>query len=233
MRTEQDQVAKASGLVWGQGDFYVPEFASHGRSALVPGAPDIDRRRFLERAAFLEPQLLTTLRDVAADDADALLAWAKRWHLTDRWCLVLAHDTARRYAIVPNARGWEFQGQGIFVGSFPFAIEPLQLGPFYHDPTWRGRADFKAHVLAQATRAIDDYSNRIDTAAEAAGLKRAPRRREVEHFDWLARYQVKGESFASIANTASYKFQGGRQTVRKAIVALAEYLGLKLRPATS
>jgi len=226
------RVAKAPGLEWGNGDFYVPEFASHGRSGLVPGAPDVHRRRFLERAAIVEPELLTTLRRVAADDADALSAWAKRWHLTDRWCWVLARDTACWYATHPGAQGWEFQGQGIFVGSFPFAIKPLRLGPFYHDPTWRSRRDFKAYVLAEAARATDNYCDRIEAAAVAAGLKRAPRRREVEHFDWLARYQVKGESFASIARIASYKLGGGRQTVGKAVTELAEYLELTLRPST-
>jgi hypothetical protein len=217
---------------WGNGEFYVPEFASHERFAVVPGAPDVHRRRFLERAAIVEPQLLPTLRSVAPDDGNALSSWAKRWHLTDRWCVALARDTARWYAAQPDAQGWEFQGQGIFVGSFPFAIEPLQLGPFYHDPTWRSRGDFKAYVLREARRAVDNYCERIKAAALAAGLKHAPRKREVEHFDWLVRYQVKGESFASIGATASYKFNGGRQTVRKAIIGLAEYLALTLRPST-
>ena len=192
---------------WGKGDFYVPGLASHGRSALVPGAPDVDRRRFLERAAIVEPDLLKTLRSVTADDADALRAWAERWHLTDPWCLVLARDTARWYAAHPDAQGWEFQGQGIVSGSFPFNIGPLQLGPFYHDPTWRSRGVFKAYVLERVGQALDDYCNRIEAAALAAGLKRAPRKREVGHFDWLARYQIKGESFASIAHTASYKIR--------------------------
>ncbi len=231
-RTEHVQAVKAPGLSWGHGDFYVPEFASHGRSGLVPGAPDVQRRRFLERAAIVEPELLTTLRSVMADDADRLSAWAKRWHLTDRWCVVLASDTARWYAKHPDAHGWEFQGQGIFVGSLPFAIKPLRLGRFLHDPTWRTRRDFKASVLREVARAIDDYCDRIDSAALAAGLKRVPRKKGVEHFDWLARYQVKGESFAAIAKTASYKFKGGRQTVRKAVAELAKYLELTLRPST-
>ena len=228
-RVAHMEVAQAS---WGNGDFYVSEFASDWRSGLVPGAPDRHRRLFLERAAIVEPGLLTTLRGVRADDTNGLSAWARRWHLTDRWCLVLAGDTARWYAMNPDAQGWEFQGQGIFAGSFPFAIEPLQLGPFYHDPTWRGRGDFKAEVLEHVRHALDDYCDRIEADALTAGLKRAPHKREVEHFDWLARHQIKGESFASIAHTASYRFEGGRQTVRKAIIELAKYLQLTLRPST-
>jgi hypothetical protein len=232
-RTEPVQAVKAPGLAWGKGDFYVPEFASHGRAALVPGAPDAHRLLFLEHAAIVEPELLTTLRGVTSDDdADGLLAWAKRWNLTDHWCLALAGDTARWYARHPGAEGWEFKGQGIFVGSFPFAIAPLRLKPFYHDPTWRSRRDFKAYVLAEVSRATENYCDQVEADALAAGLKRAPRKRGVEHFDWLARYQVKGEAFASIAETSSQKFVCGRQTVRKAIIELAKYLELNLRPPT-
>jgi hypothetical protein len=231
-RADRVQVVEAPRLTWGDGDFYVPELASDGRSGLVPGRPDVYRRRFLERAAIAEPELLTTLRSVTPNDAGRLLAWGKRWHLTDRWSLVLAGDTARWYATHPDARGWEFQGQGIFAGSFPFAIRPLWLGAFYHDPTWRSRGDFQADVLEQVRQALDDYCDRIEAAALAAGLKRATRKQGVEHFDWLARYQVKGESFASIAKAVRYKFGGGRQTVRKAIIELAKYLELTLRPST-
>jgi len=231
-RIEPVQNSKPPGLAWGNGDFYVPQFASHGRAALVPGAPDVHRMRFLQRAAIVEPELLATLRGVIAHDADGLSAWAKRWHLTDGWCPLLADDTLRWYATRPEAQGWEFEGQGIFVGSFPFAITPLILEPFYHDHTWRSRAEFKACVQAKMERATEDYCDRIDANALAAGLKRAPRKRQAEHFDWLARYQVKGETFASIAETSSQKFVGGRQTVRKAVTELAKYLELTLRSST-
>jgi len=73
-------------------------------AALVPGAPDVHRLLFLERAAIVEPELLTTLRSMTADDADGLSDWAKRWSLTDGWRLLLAGDTARWYATHPCRR---------------------------------------------------------------------------------------------------------------------------------
>ena len=222
-----------AGLEWSEGDFYVPGLAHDFRTGFVPGAPDTHRRCFLERASILEPQLLETLRAVSPNAEQALMAWAHRWHLTDHWCLVLARDTLRWWASQPGARGWEFQAKGIFIGMFPFAIHPLTLEPFYYDPTWRRRGDFKRHVLDKVARVIERYCDRVEGDALAAGLKRSPRKREVEHFDWLVRYQVKGESFASIAQNASYKFRGGRQTVRKAVVELGKYLSLELRPSTS
>lgn len=166
------------------------------------------------------------------DDKNGLLDWAKRWHLSDRWCVLLAGDTSRWYATHPDARRWEFSGEGIFAGSFPFEIEPLQIGPFYYDPTWRGRRNFKADVMNETAYVLDEYCDRIEAAALAAGLKRVLHKRELEHFDWLARYQVQGESFALIARTASYKMLGGRRTVHKAITELANYLERTLRPST-
>jgi hypothetical protein len=216
-----------------EGDYYVPGFARDFRTGLVPGAPDTHRRRFLERAAIIEPQLLETLRAVAANDERELASWARRWRLTDPWCVVLARDTIRWWASQPDSRGWEFQTQGISIGSFPFPIQPLTLDEFYYDPTYRRRGDFKRYVLDKVDEALKHYCDQVETDALAAGLIRSPKKRDIEHFDWLARYQVRGESFASIAQTASYKFRGGRQTVRKAVVELAEYLSLKLRPSTS
>jgi hypothetical protein len=231
--TAREDGASSQGLAWPTGDFYVPGFASDGRTGWVPGAADTHRRLFLVRASTLEPELLATLRSVAINNKHALSAWAKRWHLTDRWCMLLARDTARWWTSNPGAEGWEFEHHGIFAGSFPFKIEPLRFRLFYHNPTWRRRRDFEKYVLEEVRQALKDYCDRVESSAVAAGLKRAPRRRELEHFDWIVRYQNKSESFASIAQNASYKFKGGRQTVRKAVVELAKYLELTLRPSTS
>ncbi len=231
--TAREDRASSPGLAWPEGDFYVPGFASDGRTGLVPGASDTHRRFFLARASTLEPELLATLRNISVKDRRALLPWAKRWHLTDGWCVLLARDTLRWWTNNPGAKGWEFEHHGIFAGFFPFKIEPLRVQLFYHNPTWRRRRDFEKYVLEQVRQALNDYCDRIESSAVAAGLKRAPRRRELEHFDWIVRYQIKSESFTSIAQNASYKFKGGRQTVRKAVVELAKYLELTLRPSTS
>lgn len=218
-------------LGWPVGDFYLPGLSSDGRTALVPCAADTHRRVFLVSAGKLEPELLATLRDVGKSGR-SLLAWAERWHLRDRWCVVLAQDTLDWWANEPAAEGWEFERSVTIAGFFPFAIKPLQFGPFYYDPTWRRRREFQKQVLDQVRQALDEYCDRTEADALTAGLKRAPRKRETEHFDWLVRYQVRGESFAAIARSSSYKFNGGRQTIRKAVVELADYIALTLRPST-
>jgi hypothetical protein len=231
--TKPEQKKAALVPWWGNGDFYMLARARDGRSAFVPGAADFHRQLFLTRAATIEPQLLESLRQVAVDDVFGLALWATRWNLTDRWCLALAHDTLRWYATQPEAGGWQFEGKGICAGFFPFPIKPLEIEPFYFDPTQRRRKAFKRYVLERVAREVDDYCDKIEAAALAAGLKRTPRKQAIEHFDWLARHQVKNESFAFIARNVPYKFTGGRQTIRKAVVQLADYLKLTLRTSTS
>ncbi len=231
-RSRELRPERKPGLARARGDFYVPGFASHNRTGFVPGAPDEDRRRFLVRAGELEPALLAQLRSMGPDNAEMLQTWGKRWHLSDPWCLVLARDTARWYSTNPDAKGWDFEQYGIVAGYFPFDFAPLRFEPFYFDPTWRRRGDFKKDVFDTVARGVDAYCNQIEAGALAAGLKRATRSKAIEHFDWLVRYQVKGESFAFIAHNASYRFSGGRQTVRKAIVELAQYLELTRRSST-
>jgi hypothetical protein len=135
----------------------------------------------------------------------------------------------------PDAQGWEFQDKGIIVAMhFPFAIPPLELGEYRWDPTWLRRADFKKNVLEEWKNALNDYCDRIESAALKEGLKRTPRMTEDQHFDWLIRYQVKGESFAAIARTISTPdHPGRRQTVHKAITELAQYLSLTLRQSVN
>jgi hypothetical protein len=232
-------IAKANkpffgGLAWSIGDFHVPGFSSDGRTGVVPGAPDTHRRFFLIRARELEPELLRSLRKIRVGDKTALSAWARRWHLTDGWCSLLASDTLRYWAADSSKKGWNFESTGIFAGFFPFKIDPLNFGQFYHDPTWRRRRDFKRDVLREVNKRLEAYCDRVEADALAAGLKRAPRHRETMHFDWLVRYQVQEESYATIAKRSSFKFKGGRQTIHKAVVELAHYLELTLRrPSTS
>jgi len=224
----EDTESLKSRVVRSRGDFYVPGLAYGGICAFVPGAPDDHRRLFLTRAAQLEPKLLDQLRRKTRDER-GLSSWCERWHLGDIWCRALAKDTLLWYASNPAAEGWEFETAQIAVGHFPFKINPLVLKSFHYDPTYRTRARFKKFVLAAVTKELDSYCDQTERDAVAAGLKRTPRKLQTEHFDWLARYQVREECFAEIARTASYRCAGGRQTVRKAILKLAEYLHLTLR----
>jgi hypothetical protein len=105
LRKQREEEDDSTSLRWPVGAFYIPGFSSDRRIAPVPGAADTHRRFFLVRAAELEPDLLPTLRAIN-ESANAIKAWATRWHLTDRWCVLLAEDTKRWWSNNPGAGGW-------------------------------------------------------------------------------------------------------------------------------
>jgi hypothetical protein len=137
------------------------------------------------------------------------------------------------WLLIPRLGAGNLRVGGFFRDPSHSRLSRYSLDTFYHDPTWRRRRDFRKDVLKRVCQALDAYCDQVEAAALAAGLKRAPRHREVGHFDWLVSHQIKGESFASIATHSCYKFTGGRQTVRKAVVELAKYIELNLRSSTS
>jgi hypothetical protein len=70
--------------------------------------------------------------------------------------------------------------------------------------------------------------DRIEAELQAEGARPAPvKRTGDEHFRWLARYQVLGESFTVIARDACKE----RQTVTDATKETAALVHLELRPA--
>lgn len=231
-KAAKKNITAHSELGWPEGDYYVPGFSSDGHTSLVPGAADTHRRLFLIRAARLEPEIQESLRKIPNDEAH-LRAWAGFWHLNDRWCWRLARDALLSWRTDREVKGWPFEQTITTAAFYPFRIEPLTFEPFYYDPTWRRRGQFKRDTLQRVAESIEAYCDRVEAEAEAAGLKRAPRRIEPVHFDWLVRYQILSESCGAIAGRTTYRFKGGRQTVHKAVSELAKYLNLTLRASTS
>jgi len=81
---------------------------------------------------------------------------------------------------------------------------------------------------------MDDYIENIRGQAKALGyvVKPPPQKQKREHFAWLVRYQVAGESYATIArdySTKSADEAAAWHAVQKAIKTLAKDIGLPLR----
>lgn len=96
--------------------------------------------------------------------------------------------------------------------------------------TWNQRTEPRAaargRILADLERRLDEQLDGIEAAALAAGDHPTPMKRTGdEHFRWLARYQVEGESYSAIARDTGNR----RQTVAGAIHETAALIGLPLR----
>lgn len=93
--------------------------------------------------------------------------------------------------------------------------------PWGHRVADASRADFHALGARQLTLADEDDPGGWVAEAHAEDARGY---REARHFDWLARYQVRGESFAAIAGSPDR-----RRTTELAIKRLAVSLALPLR----
>ena len=95
---------------------------------------------------------------------------------------------------------------------------------------WRPHKTTSRSYLAY----IKDYMAATKELAIAAGMTTKPKplqKHEPLHFEWLVRFQVEGESQASIAKNPGegYEYSGERSAINNAIHDLAKDIGLTLR----
>jgi hypothetical protein len=199
----------------------------------------------------VEPRVLTSLLEDATwaetlaggDPPDprscdrALRKWGKTWHLSDPWRLKWAHTQLKlrwgkkRGLWPPTDRAQAFAA-ALALGDFkPVSGPPLKPEALrFETKGWEiereDRRSFEARAKKEFLCALKAYGDENEQRAERAGLLRTPERRTEHHFNWLARYQVKGKRFADIArNTPALT----PKTVEVAVKRLAKFVGLTLR----
>ena len=177
----------------------------------------------------------------------AVLEWSSRWKLTGRWCLESIVQTLSWWHLRPfelAQKTWHHEE--LTSQPFPVPRPELKLRPW--DPTLLTRSDYEDEVRSIIDRQIARYLDEVEERARAAGLIKTPERREPEHFYWLARYQIKGERPAEIAEgrdlggcwsrigssseeeAALARDRAAKvQAVKKAIARLAKFISLTPR----
>ena len=91
------------------------------------------------------------------------------------------------------------------------------------------RSEFRVQCQRALEDKLQEYCDRIESLAFSSGMERTREKRELDHYLWLARYQVKGQSAVEIR-----KFTPGMESVTtdaitRAIRTLARELKLPLR----
>lgn len=208
------------------------------------------RRLFLHLAGEIEPCLLPSLCGIEPDDKETLTAWATYWHLTDSWCLdaaLAALKSWHKYPIdwgpgakleewKPRRIEWKFSpaaGESVPFGA-ALEVDPDRLRLWY-DSTHYPRQFFMAAVLKEVARMVNAHCDRVEALMRQKGLRRAPSKRDFRHFWWLARFQVKGESFENIAgdsrsaDRADVTEKVTADAVEVAVRRTARLIGLTLR----
>ena len=159
---------------------------------------------------------------------DVVLGWSHRWHLDTDWCRDQALRTLIMWTTVPvddPARTtWSLERGSLF--------QPVLRGwppfRFYHapwDPTFTSRTTAVKALHDAFDQKLAQYLNSVEDAAMAMGMQSTPEKRTDDHFAWLARYQIGGESFDRLAKDV---FRD-RRTVAAGIKAAARLIGLPLR----
>jgi hypothetical protein len=104
--------------------------------------------------------------------------------------------------------------------------------PFEHpawDPTMDTRTEFEKSAKDLFQKSLGAYCDLVEAAAIDQGLRKTRSKRTPEHYRWLARFQVKGESPADIWRSLPTGDSRSRRAVEKAIQEAARDIGLTLR----
>jgi hypothetical protein len=122
-------------------------------------------------------------------------------------------------------RFWPNAPKGAFDDEWGREAEVLELPQVLFDPLTEERAHALDRILNELRRAVRNELDRIiQNALAENNSSPISKSTGLEHFRWLARYQVKGERISQIARETRE-----RKSVRDAINKLAELIGLTLR----
>lgn len=160
----------------------------------------------------------------------SLTAWADRWGLNTAWCLQRAVETLRQRVMGEHTAAHQLHdpmrwGASVVLMHAPLP-EPIVFQNEGWSPTLQRRADYRQSAVEKFLDDLSTYLDRIEMDAEAAGMVRTPLTTQMDHFRWLALYQVREWSHKEIAK----EFRRDRSVVAKAVPALASRIGLPLRP---
>ena len=142
-------------------------------------------------------------------------------------------------APVRNEAGTYFRPEGV-VWTPPTHLDPGnpaagKIDLEYH--VWfnlqaHTRAAIKAELMEAIDKEVDRQLNDVERACDAAGLAKTDTKRNDsrQHFRWLVRYHVRGESYAEIRKTPGE----GREaislpSVKEPVKKTAALIGLPLR----
>ncbi len=160
----------------------------------------------------------------------SVLEWARRWHLEDEWCFEVAQRTMDRWYESESAKAHLALDLNAAVWS-PLLTDDeraFELGFVGWDPSIERREEAEARARITFEMAMKQAFDAAQAASEEQGLRATPVKRQPQHFQWLARYQVQEWNRPQIAR---YYLNDETliDTVRDGLRTTAELIGLTLR----
>jgi hypothetical protein len=203
---------------------------------------------FLEAVFAVEPKVRSSLQALTKassalsmhDDLPPALKekirrWCSRWHLNSRWCEEFAEQFVLQQLFESQPGGEKYSEEELKrrADAQERATQPYK--------EHRLKIDFGAWPITQWTRKrfleecqrifdrdVSAFCDGIERRAEADGMQRTREKRELDHFLWLARILVKGETADRIKRFSPKMEKISTHAIRKAITTLAFELDLHL-----
>lgn len=205
------------------------------------GALAADYRSTEKISKFESAPMWTVVKKMARTDehVDALrrrlAEWSDRHNLTDDWLLdeairSLHNATFRRVRSAVRRRRLQW-APGVAMQRPALPRDVLRFEFREEDawqPTEESHSDAEARLELKLRNALSEYFDLVRAKLREAGYQRAPEKMQFEHFRWLVEYQVVGLSQREIAQ----RNNTDRSGVSKAIAAIAELAGIRLREAS-
>lgn len=173
-----------------------------------------------------DPQVELNLREIArledTERREALRSWAQRLNLTASWCAEKAFELVKPPAHTDpppfrfESEGWSpYFGRGVMAkAGFRHLSSP-------------GRVDTEQRIRDEFEKALSNHFREMEAEARAHGWLDPRAKRMMEHFSWLAEFQVARIEYADIAKTVNIR----KQSVRNAVIDTATLIALPLRTA--
>jgi hypothetical protein len=177
---------------------------------------------------------------------ESMFEWSKHYHLDIVWCRHLAYETLDLWCQCPyyrSIRYWTYT-EGLPPSYLPQPPEPLY---FQNRFIFEAETDYpvigffdevKKRIMKDCERQIVAFLKSREDDAQGYGLRKTIIKRELSHFEWVAKYQVIGASFKEISGVPENQRGTGKNCslpedtskVRKAVNELARLIDLPLRP---
>jgi hypothetical protein len=158
----------------------------------------------------------------------AIHDWSQHWNLETNWCRDRALQTLAQWARTddghPLRSQWSHEATSYFV---PISSDARTL-TFFHpgwDPSFGSRADAEKMIREAFDDHLAAYFKDLDALAASHGMERTPEKRTMDHFVWLVRYQILGQSFDRLAKDVFVS----RQTATNGVKNAARLIDLPLR----
>lgn len=160
--------------------------------------------------------------------------WGEQWGLDAEWCLEAAFNALFDWTLDPeSASELRWSASIHFTRWGPALVIPGEDRFSFEHSGWlvmnAQRKDFEKEVKKAFESTLKAYCDRIEEAASSLNYTQPPNKNELEHFKWLAYYQVKKMEYDEIKTHAP--MVGTVQGISKAIKQIANVIDMELRPS--